>query len=84
MQNIDEKDLQEGYEKFRKLRENMAIANKKYRNTEKGREKMRMLHKEWLLTKKDDEEYKLKVKESYIARKLKKKQHILSQTLVII
>lgn len=85
MENIGEKDLHEGYEKFRKIRENMAIANKKYRSTEKGREKMSMLHKAWLLTKKDDVEYQLKLKESYIARKLKKKQlSILSQTGVII
>jgi hypothetical protein len=70
---------------FWKLREKMAIANKKYRRTDKGREKMSMLHKAWILTKKDDEEYKLKVKESYIARKFRKKQlDDFSKTLVTI
>jgi hypothetical protein len=33
------------YEKFKNLREKMAIAKKKHRSTDKRREKMSMLHK---------------------------------------
>ena len=47
-----------GYNKFVNLRIKMAVANKKYRDTQHGKEKTRIIRNNWIENHKDDDEYR--------------------------
>ena len=47
-----------GYKKFVNLRNKMAVANKKYRDTQHGKEKTRIIRYQWIEDHKDDDEYR--------------------------
>ena len=73
MDDLAKCDTLSDSDRFKKLRENMAMANKRYRNTEKGKTKMIELRK---ASKKNDDVYRLSVntkqRERYHSRKLRK------------
>ena len=50
-----------GYNKFVIMKINMAIANKKYRETENGKEKTKILRKKWTANHKEDDNYRIKI-----------------------
>ena len=76
MDDLAKCDTLSDSDRFKKLRENMAMANKRYRNTEKGKTKMIELRKAWIESKKNDDVYRLSVntkqRERYHSRKLRK------------
>ena len=65
-----------GYNKFVNLRIKMAVANKKYRDTQHGKEKTRIIRNKWIENHKDDDEYRkrlnLQAKMRYHRNKAKK------------
>jgi HEPN domain-containing protein len=75
-ESIEHTELLKIYNKFIKMRESMAIANEKYRNSDNGKEKMKMLHKRWFQEHKNNPEYKkqvnAKARERYHIRKAEK------------
>ena len=49
------------YNKFVAIRIKMAVANKKYRDTQHGKEKTRIIRNQWIENHKDDDEYRKKI-----------------------
>ena len=58
---IDGNLLLSYYNKFVAIRDKMAVANKKHRETENGKEKTKILRNKWIDTHKNDDIYRIKI-----------------------